>query len=527
MKKYKKANTGYQMGPDPYDPNQFYNYNYGNYPKPYTGTQGELPGVTVKPSRRNFGQPEITPIRDMSYETPSELERESPSYQVQNRKPMEGQGGGNHSFALADVITPTLGLINALLPEQNQDTRRPFEPIAYNPYAYGTGSQAIYENGGSLQKGSWNSNYFMRDGGKFKKVQPQPLGAQAYSPYGDTTGQPIRNLKREESKVKLATSVKPTSIKKETKSGYADIVPNAPSNSLERLDSAYNANWEKYDNFRATDTANYTGNESFIPLTSGKFNTGKAPERMVADLVKAAKNNGVDPYIMLGLAGQESTFGFSGRQGNSENVISGWDVGSQYRPNHYSQFLADKNVPGITTKKSNHGYSYDYDPNQLNSYLDQNPELMNQYFDKLNSMQRPETFSYFDEAAKQIKNKGIQSYNPGDPRYANMVNQSAEMLRKDPKLSKYVSNLEDGGTIAEDGHWIQKAVNPKHKGYCTPMTKSTCTPRRKALAKTFKKHHGFHKAACGKTMKYEEGGTYDLSQEEINQLLDNGYELKF
>ena len=35
--------------------------------------------------------------------------------------------------------------------------------------------------------------------------------------------------------------------------------------------------------------------------------------------------------------------------------------------------------------------------------------------------------------------------------------------------------------------WIQKAVNPKHKGYCTPMTKSTCTPRRKALAKRFKK----------------------------------------
>jgi hypothetical protein len=41
-------------------------------------------------------------------------------------------------------------------------------------------------------------------------------------------------------------------------------------------------------------------------------------------------------------------------------------------------------------------------------------------------------------------------------------------------------------------HWIQKAVNPKHKGYCTPMTKKTCTPRRKAFAKTMKKHHGFH-----------------------------------
>jgi hypothetical protein len=30
--------------------------------------------------------------------------------------------------------------------------------------------------------------------------------------------------------------------------------------------------------------------------------------------------------------------------------------------------------------------------------------------------------------------------------------------------------------------WIQGAINPKHRGYCTPMTKSTCTPRRKALA---------------------------------------------
>lgn len=45
--------------------------------------------------------------------------------------------------------------------------------------------------------------------------------------------------------------------------------------------------------------------------------------------------------------------------------------------------------------------------------------------------------------------------------------------------------------------WIQKAVNPAHKGYCTPMTKKTCTPRRKALARTFKKHHGFHKSPDG------------------------------
>ena len=40
---------------------------------------------------------------------------------------------------------------------------------------------------------------------------------------------------------------------------------------------------------------------------------------------------------------------------------------------------------------------------------------------------------------------------------------------------------------AKEGKWIQKAINPKHKGYCTPMTKKTCTPKRKALAMTLKK----------------------------------------
>jgi hypothetical protein len=39
----------------------------------------------------------------------------------------------------------------------------------------------------------------------------------------------------------------------------------------------------------------------------------------------------------------------------------------------------------------------------------------------------------------------------------------------------------------KDKDWIQKAVDPDHEGYCTPMTKATCTPKRKALAKTFKK----------------------------------------
>lgn len=41
--------------------------------------------------------------------------------------------------------------------------------------------------------------------------------------------------------------------------------------------------------------------------------------------------------------------------------------------------------------------------------------------------------------------------------------------------------------MTDKKNWIQGAVNPKHKGFCSPMTKSTCTPARKRLAQTFKK----------------------------------------
>ena len=65
-------------------------------------------------------------------------------------------------------------------------------------------------------------------------------------------------------------------------------------------------------------------------------------------------------------------------------------------------------------------------------------------------------------------------------------------LNKDGKITK-ADVLKGRGVIKKKGgetkdkNWIQKAVNPAHKGYCTPMSKPTCTPKRKALARTFKK----------------------------------------
>lgn len=66
-------------------------------------------------------------------------------------------------------------------------------------------------------------------------------------------------------------------------------------------------------------------------------------------------------------------------------------------------------------------------------------------------------------------------------------------VRKERKIEKaYKKGIEEefgvefkkGGSVNKN--WIQKAVNPKHKGFCTPMSKPTCTPKRKALAHTLR-----------------------------------------
>ena len=62
--------------------------------------------------------------------------------------------------------------------------------------------------------------------------------------------------------------------------------------------------------------------------------------------------------------------------------------------------------------------------------------------------------------------------------------------------------------LTEDKKWIQKAVDPEHKGYCTPMSKPTCTPQRKALAKRFKK--GIENESVNLNMLY--GGQHDYKK---------------
>ena len=66
---------------------------------------------------------------------------------------------------------------------------------------------------------------------------------------------------------------------------------------------------------------------------------------------------------------------------------------------------------------------------------------------------------------------------------ANMYDPRTNIRIANEEMNKLSQKKKGGST---DKKWMQKAVNPEHKGYCTPMSKPTCTPKRKALARTFK-----------------------------------------
>ena len=102
---------------------------------------------------------------------------------------------------------------------------------------------------------------------------------------------------------------------------------------------------------------------------------------------------------------------------------------------------------------------------------------------KANTKEGPRYYQYAhpNENTARMLNNTRARVNSADSTRAKDIN---------PIDLKNLANQKKGGKTskvkAKDGKWIQKAVNPKHKGYCTPMTKATCTPKRKALAKTFK-----------------------------------------
>lgn len=86
-------------------------------------------------------------------------------------------------------------------------------------------------------------------------------------------------------------------------------------------------------------------------------------------------------------------------------------------------------------------------------------------------------------------------------------------LMKPGQDYSYPGEYVDEIPIAKDGKWIQHAINPSHKGWCTPLSNPHCTGHRRALALRFK--HGLED---GGTMYAQDGTTLErLSPEQIQQ----------
>lgn len=114
------------------------------------------------------------------------------------------------------------------------------------------------------------------------------------------------------------------------------------------------------------------------------------------------------------------------------------------------------------------------------------------------------SFSERDPYTNYGANIKIRDKN-GDIKKVTFDSDPEEIHFKAQELYKYLKgggleeemNLDDEADWAKDAEymdylnekddkWIQNAVNPDHEGYCTPMTKDTCTPARKAFAKRAK-----------------------------------------
>jgi hypothetical protein len=224
-------------------------------------------------------------------------------------------------------------------------------------------------------------------------------------------------------------------------------VPSKPASLYDKMnDTFFDKNQAFYDKMDANDDKDYNKSPSYINLSSGRFSGAKVAPGMIDDIVKAAKANNVDPWVMLSLVGRESTFGSGEQQnkdrsGNKQMLVSGWNVAEDYKPYEVNRYLADKQVPGIKVIKDSHGWNYKVeDEKAIENYLKSNPQLINDYYKKLESTPDLGTLDSFALAAQRIKKKGIQNYNPGDPKYSSMVNQDMNLLKQDAELKAYMKS---------------------------------------------------------------------------------------
>lgn len=219
-----------------------------------------------------------------------------------------------------------------------------------------------------------------------------------------------------------------------------------PKSQYDTLNDLYTQQNTKYqDQVYHAEPLNYDEGKTVV-LSRGKYRGVKVPVAMVKDMYDSAKKAGLDPYTLMGLAGQESTFGKSNDPNihafTKRDLVSGWTLDDRYKPINPDQFLEQAGVPGVKATKTFHGYEYKVtDPAAVEAALSKNPKLSDKYKQLLATKSLPADYNSFYEAAEKIKKTGVKSYNPGDKNYVPMVQNSINLLKSDPSLTRIISSF--------------------------------------------------------------------------------------
>lgn len=276
---------------------------------------------------------------------------------------------------------------------------------------------------------------------KAKKREPVTLndGIEYISDYGkDSKGDYISFYRKDGNKLNdlLGTSTEYYDRKYIDRSKFENSKFNDRLTNL--TSESYNRFLENLDKSVDYDYSNS------LNLTQGRYNTGKLPKELVDEMYDIAKKENIDVYDLLSVAGRESTFGV-GKNGDLARleVVSGWNLSQKYIPKTLEGFLADKQLPFITTRKKSSGYEYDInDKSKYWNYLKSNPNVLDEYEKYLATVPKPDYGEYnsYRELARMIKDNQMNKYNPGDKDYQNKLLNEKKLLLQEKELTEYLKS---------------------------------------------------------------------------------------
>lgn len=162
-----------------------------------------------------------------------------------------------------------------------------------------------------------------------------------------------------------------------------------------------------------------TLNDEFLvqDLKYNKRHNQKVNKVMLADIVKASKNAGVDPYDAISVAQRESGLGHSAYNNRS------------YIP---SQVFSNREKSNYELKDAERRQVYDVSPDE---------PIPNKFYEQIKKKNNLYMSYPFAGEMDSLKRLGVKGYNPGDKDYSNKVNKEKEILLNNKNIKAFVDSV--------------------------------------------------------------------------------------